>query len=169
MAVSVFIGMGSNLGDLEGQLDSATVAIASLPETELLNCAPRYRSPAIGPGPQPDYLNTVLVIATSLGPVDLLDKLQQIEQRHQRVAAVRWGPRTLDLDILLYGQDCIQLPRLTVPHPRLKDRSFVVYPLHDIAPNLVLPDGTQVAHLLAKSSPQGIVRLSAGESRGSTG
>ncbi len=169
MTVRVFIGMGCNLGDREQQLDSATAAIANLPDTKLLDCAPRYRSPAVGPGPQPDYLNTVIAIATSLAPMDLLGKLQQIERQHKRVRAVRWGPRTLDLDILLYGHDSIGLPRLTVPHPRLKERSFVVYPLHDIAPNLVLPDGTRLAHLLAKSSPQGIVRLSAGESRGSTG
>ncbi len=169
MAVTVFIGMGSNLGDRAQQLDAATAAIANLPGTKLLNCAPRYRSRAVGPGPQPDYLNTVLAIGTSLAPLDLLGRLQQIERRHKRVRAIRWGPRTLDLDILLYGRDRIDLPRLTVPHPRLKERSFVVYPLHDIAPSLVLPDGTALAHLLAKSSPQGIVRLSAGESRGSTG
>lgn len=169
MSVTAYIGLGSNLDEPQRQIDSAIAAIAQLAQTQLIRSAPRYQSTAIGPGPQADYINTVIAVETSLSPMALLGRLQTIEQLHKRERSVRWGPRTLDLDILLYGDTIVQLPTLTVPHPRLKERSFVVYPLHDIAPGLILPDGTVVAHLLANSNPQGIVQLSAGEHCGSTG
>jgi len=102
-------------------------------------------------------------IATTLPPEPLLTALQDIENRQGRRRDIRWGPRTLDLDILLYGDDTLASPRLTVPHPQLKQRNFVLVPLHDLAPALQLPDGTILAELLANTPAAGIVRVTDGD------
>ena len=102
----------------------------------------------MGPADQPDFINAVVAIDTSLGPLVLLDGLQAIENSHHRKrGAVQWGPRTLDLDLLLYGNTRIDESRLTVPHPGMHERSFVLRPLADIAPSLVLPDGRSLQSL----------------------
>lgn len=145
---SVFIGLGSNLDEPVVHVRQALQELSALPHTRLAATSSLYRSKAIGPGDQPDYINAVAQLETLLEPVDLLDQLQDIEQRHGRVRAERWGARTLDLDILLYGNSEISLPRLTVPHPWLKQRNFVLLPLADVAPNLILPDGSALLTLL---------------------
>ncbi|HET8707795.1 MAG TPA: 2-amino-4-hydroxy-6-hydroxymethyldihydropteridine diphosphokinase, partial [Pseudomonadales bacterium] len=115
---------------------------------------------AIGPGEQPDYINAVAELLTELSPIALLDELQQIENDHGRERGeIRWTARTLDLDLLLYNRQQIGTARLNVPHPLLSERNFVLYPLHEIAPDLTLPNGTSVAALLARVSPEGIHRL----------
>ncbi|MBQ0720198.1 MAG: 2-amino-4-hydroxy-6-hydroxymethyldihydropteridine diphosphokinase [Gammaproteobacteria bacterium] len=169
MPARAYLGLGSNLNHPPRQIKSAIQAIAKLPGTRLKCCAPWYQSIAIGPGSQPRYINTAVEIDTVLKPRALLQALQQIEQQQGRKRIVRWGPRTLDLDILLYANQALHTRRLQIPHPRLGERNFVLYPLADIAPGLNLPDGTSLASLLAKSSPAGIVRLNAGGSGGRAG
>jgi 2-amino-4-hydroxy-6-hydroxymethyldihydropteridine diphosphokinase len=169
MPAKVYLGLGSNLNSPPRQIKVALKAIAKLPGTQLEGCAPWYQSIAIGPGCQPRYINTVVAIDTVLKPRALLQALQQIEKQQGRKRIVRWGPRTLDLDILLYARQTLHTQQLKIPHPRLGERNFVLYPLADIAPDLNLPDGTTLARLLANCSPEGIVRLSAGGSGGRTG
>jgi len=169
MPAKVYLGLGSNLNSPARQIKTALKAIAKLPGTQLVSCAPWYQSIAIGPGSQPRYINTVAAIDTVLKPRVLLQALQQIEQQQGRKRIVRWGPRTLDIDILLYARQVLNTQRLKIPHPRLGERNFVLYPLADIAPDLSLPDGTPLARLLANCSPEGIVRLDAGGSGGRTG
>lgn len=160
---NVFIGLGSNLpGDLaspQAHILNALQELDTLPETRLKAASPLYSSRAIGPE-QPDYINAVAHLTTRLSPLDLLDRLQQLEQQHNRVRLEHWGPRTLDLDILLYGTETIDHPRLTVPHAFLKQRSFVLYPLADLAPALVLPCGTPLLRLLDACPADGLKRFS---------
>ena len=103
----------------------------------------------MGPPGQPDYINAVALIATTLEAHELLDRLQALEHQHQRIRQQHWGPRTLDLDLLLYADQRIGTERLTVPHPHMSERSFVLYPLAEITPGLVFPDGTPLSDLLA--------------------
>ncbi|MCB1696943.1 MAG: 2-amino-4-hydroxy-6-hydroxymethyldihydropteridine diphosphokinase [Pseudomonadales bacterium] len=148
---TAFIGLGSNLQDPLRQLRKALLAIAQLPGTAITAVSSAYRSAAVGPGVQPDYLNAVLRLETSLEPVDLLGTLQGIELAQGRVRTVHWGARSLDLDILLYGDRQLATPRLTIPHPALAQRNFVLYPLADVAGlNWVLPDGTDLGTLIAR-------------------
>ena len=150
-----YIALGSNLNQPAAQLQQAVSAIADVAGIRLERISSLYRSTAIGPGEQPDYLNAVVRIATVLPPLLLLDALQAIERAQGRVRRVRWGPRTLDLDILLYGELLISEPRLTVPHPAMSQRNFVLVPLQQIAgPNLLLPDGTELGTLV-KQCPRG--------------
>lgn len=169
MGVTAYIGLGSNLNDPARQLRTGIQAIAQLPETQLIARAHWYQSAAIGPGEQPAYLNTVVAVDTRLQPLELLHALQAIERAQGRQRSVHWGPRTLDLDILLYGDSNIATPELQVPHPYLRLRNFVLLPLADIAPTLVLPDGTLLAQVLANCSPAGIVRVPSGVRDGSPG
>jgi len=134
-----YIGLGSNLQEPLHQVQQAITELAQLPKTQFIAKSRFYKSQAIGPD-QPDFVNAVVLIRTELEPIMLLDELQAIEQIHQRKREMHWGPRTLDLDILLYDNKTIQLPRLSVPHPFLTQRAFVLYPLLDITPELVLPD-----------------------------
>jgi 2-amino-4-hydroxy-6-hydroxymethyldihydropteridine diphosphokinase len=137
-----FIALGSNLDAPLEQVTRATAELAELPGCTLLCVSPWYRSIAVGPGPQPDYINGVAKLSTSAEPLELLDQLQAIENLHQRQRGQRWGARTLDLDILLYGNQVIDFPTLQIPHPRLQQRNFVLYPLFNLAPTLILPDGS---------------------------
>ena len=147
---AAYIALGSNLQDPATQLRSAVTAISQLPDSRVERTSSIYRSVPLGTTAQPDYLNAVLLLATTLPPLRLLDALQQIEQAQGRVRGERWGPRTLDLDILLYGNQKIDSPRLTVPHPAMSQRNFVLYPLLEISDaNLVLPDGTVLDTLVA--------------------
>ncbi|WP_297529355.1 2-amino-4-hydroxy-6-hydroxymethyldihydropteridine diphosphokinase [Thiohalobacter sp.] len=159
-AVRACIGLGSNLGEPERQLRQAVAALASLPESRLLAVSSLYRNPPMGPADQPDYLNAVALLETGLEPEPLLDALQAIERAQGRLRdGTRWGPRTLDLDLLLYGARCIDSPRLQVPHPGLAVRAFVLAPLVEIAPELALPDGRPVATLAAAVDASGLVRV----------
>ena len=157
--VAVYIGLGSNLENPEQQVRQALIEIGDLPETRLAASSGLYRSAPVGPGPQDDYINAVALVQTHLDPQDLLAKLQALETHHGRERTLRWGPRTLDLDILLYGEYRISSPALEVPHPRLAERNFVLFPLSEVAPSLILPDGTRLAELLANVPSRGIVRV----------
>lgn len=160
MTAICHVGLGSNLDHPEAQIAWALGALDTLPATRLDACAPLYRSTAIGPQPQPDYLNTVARLRTELEPIALLHRLQTLETARGRVRGQHWGPRPLDLDILLYDQRCIVEAELVIPHPRLHERNFVLAPLHDLDPLLRLPDGTSIAALLARAGGAGIVRVS---------
>jgi len=129
------IGLGGNLGDAPGTLTIALQALAALSGISIEAASALYRSAAIGPAGQPDYANAVITLETHLSPWQLLDTLQALEQNAGRVRDVRWGARTLDLDLLLYGDQCINDARLTVPHPEMPRRAFVLQPLHDIWPD----------------------------------
>ncbi len=124
-----------------------------------MDVSSNYKTKAIGPGSQPDYINAVALIQTTLEPLALLDHLQFIELKHERERTIHWGARTLDLDILMYGTLTIETPRLTVPHPRIKERAFVLAPLLDLNPDLLLPNGQSIAKLLANCPEQGIFKL----------
>lgn len=162
MTAICHIGLGANLDHPAAQIAWALRALAALPATRLDAVAPLYRSRAIGPQPQPDYLNTAARLRTGLGPRELLRHLQELEAARGRVRGERWGPRPLDLDILLYGESCVAEADLVIPHPRLGERNFVLAPLHDLDPHLRLPDGAAVADLLARAGHAGIVRVSFG-------
>lgn len=142
-----YIALGSNLATPAEQLAEAVNAIRALAGVSILRCSHWYANRAIGPGEQPDYLNGVITVKTSLSSMDLLRELQQIENQQGRVRNERWGPRTLDLDIALYGDIVSDDPVLTLPHPRLCERDFVVLPLLEIAPDLNLPNGTPISDI----------------------
>lgn len=160
--IPAYIGLGGNLGDPAAQLRAALAALADLPHSRLVAVSSLYCSRAIGPGEQPDYLNAAARLDTALDPEALLDALQAIEQVHGRERLVRWGARTLDLDLLLYGDQQIESARLSVPHPRLVERNFVLQPLAEIAPALRLPDGRALQPLAEASGWEGLVRQSDG-------
>jgi 2-amino-4-hydroxy-6-hydroxymethyldihydropteridine diphosphokinase len=156
MAV-VYLALGSNLADPTQQVASALAALKAIPKTELLQCSRFYRTKPLGPQDQPDYLNAVVKLKTELEPEQLLDETQSIELNQGRVReGQRWGPRTLDIDILFYDDMTISTPRLTVPHYDVKNREFMLYPLADIAPYFVFPDGTQLNELLTSVDKNGL-------------
>lgn len=158
MPVRCYIALGSNLKNPMQQVSDAVNEINALTDCQVIAQSTWYQSKAVGPE-QPDYINGVIAIDCELSPIELLDALQAIEKQHQRVREIHWGPRTLDLDILLYGNEQISSPRLTIPHPFLCERIFVLLPLHDIAPDLQLPDGSFLQSHLASCDKQGILRL----------
>lgn len=151
-----WLALGSNLDDPPAQLQRAVDALRRLPGTRVIACSPVYRNPALqlpGQSPQPDYCNAVVAVDTDLAPLPLLDALQAIETAQGRVRGQRWGARTLDLDLLLYGNEVIDHPRLQVPHPAMRERRFVLQPLVDIEPELRLPDGSTAGEWLARCPP----------------
>ncbi len=160
MTTSAYIGLGANLNNPKQQIEVAFKALANLPNTQLLLRSSLYQSPPMGPQDQDDYINAVAKIETSLTPIDLLDQLQSIEKTQGRVRkAERWGPRTLDLDLLLFGDQAIECERLTIPHYGLRQRAFVLLPLQEIAPELKLPDGTPINSIVEELTEQGITKL----------
>jgi 2-amino-4-hydroxy-6-hydroxymethyldihydropteridine diphosphokinase len=126
------VGLGSNLQQPERQLRQALDALRAIAEEGVVKASSLYRSPPMGPQDQPDYINAVAVIETVLEPLELLDQLQQIEQQQGRERKRHWGERTLDLDLLLYGDQSIDHPRLQVPHPGITERSFVLLPMQEV-------------------------------------
>ena len=156
MSVTAYIALGSNLENPGMQLQRAVDEIASVPGIELSGCSQLYLSDPVGPEGQPDYCNAVVKVKTSLEPIALLDAMQAIEQNHGRVRSVRWGPRTLDLDILLYGNQVIESERLTIPHYQMHIRNFVLCPLADISPELVMPNGTSLQALVEENGHNGL-------------
>lgn len=155
--VEVFVAVGSNLGEPLAQARRAIRAMMALPESNLVQASHLYGSRPMGPADQPDYVNAVVRLQTRLAPLALLDQLQKIELEQGRVRKdERWGPRTLDLDLLLYGEQIIQHERLTVPHYGMKEREFVLLPLAELAPDLVLPCGTPLAELVARCPRNGL-------------
>lgn len=138
--MNVYIGLGSNLNHPLKQIEQALDNLAAHPEIEIRAVSSFYGNPPMGPADQPDYVNAVANIATTLSATNLLKFLHSIEQKQHRQRIIKWGPRTIDLDILLYGNQQIDLPNLIIPHPGLMQRVFVVLPLLEIAPNLILPN-----------------------------
>lgn len=144
-----YIAVGSNLADPVRQATQAIAALKRLPCSQFLCASSLYSSTPMGPQDQPDYINAVVAIDTTLSPLSLLDQTQAVELAHGRVRkSDRWGPRTLDLDIILYGDQQIDSERLTIPHYGMHERAFVLCPLAEIAPDLTLPDGRQLQQLL---------------------
>lgn len=146
----VYIALGSNLEHPQAQLTAALQALNALSDSRLTMVSSFYQSKPLGPQDQPDYVNAVACLETSLAPLALLDELQRIEHEQGRVRLRRWGERTLDLDILLYADHIIQSERLTVPHYDMRQREFVIIPLTEIAPHLVLPNGQSIQTLVQK-------------------
>lgn len=158
--VTAYIGLGSNLQNPSEQIHNARLAINTLAQTKELSFSSLYHSPPMGPQDQPDYVNAVMAITTGLSPLELLRGLQSIENASGRVRIERWGARTLDLDILLYDEQIINLPDLIVPHIGIAERAFVLYPLHEIAPQLIIPNKGKLDDLLANCPLAGLTRLS---------
>lgn len=157
----VYLGLGSNLANPLQQLQAAVEALSALPQSRWVGLSSFYASDPLGPTDQPRYVNAVAALDTDLAPLDLLDALQNIEQQQGRErTGERWGPRTLDLDILLFGQHVIQEPRLQVPHYHMQARAFVLYPLAELLPeNYSLPDGRSLQQLLTHCPFEGLERL----------
>ncbi|WP_133407919.1 2-amino-4-hydroxy-6-hydroxymethyldihydropteridine diphosphokinase [Parashewanella tropica] len=147
----VYVALGANLENPSAQLDDACIALKELAESSSFQISPYYGSVPMGEVVQPDYINAVASLETQLSPIELLDALQAIEQQQGRVRLEHWGPRTLDLDMLLYDNVTLTSKRLTLPHYGMKQRSFVLVPLFDLAPELVLPCGTPLRSLITPS------------------
>ena len=155
-----YIGLGSNLADPASQIKTGRTAIRALKGIRELAFSSLYYSFPMGPQDQPDYYNAVIAVETTLLPMVLLRALQTIENAQGRIRKTeRWGARTLDLDILLYNDQIIDLPDLTVPHSGITDRAFVLYPLHEIAPDLQVPGHGALADLLSQSPLAGLKKL----------
>jgi 2-amino-4-hydroxy-6-hydroxymethyldihydropteridine diphosphokinase len=150
-AVRAYVALGGNLGAVADTFAAALAELDALPGTRVVARSPLYRNPPLGGAAQPDYLNAVAALDTGLAPGALLDALLATERRHGRTRdpAGHWGPRTLDLDLVLYGDRVVDLPGLHVPHPRLHERAFVLVPLADLAPDAVVPGRGPVRALLA--------------------
>ncbi|MBJ6727885.1 2-amino-4-hydroxy-6-hydroxymethyldihydropteridine diphosphokinase [Geomesophilobacter sediminis] len=151
MQESVYIGLGANLGDRELALLRAVAELGKLPNTRITALSPFYETEPVGVTDQPKFLNAAARLATALPPLELLDCLKKIEvEVFGRKPSGKWGPRSMDLDILIYGDEVVSEERLTIPHPRLHERRFVLKPLCDIAPDLRHPvQGKTVTELLA--------------------
>jgi 2-amino-4-hydroxy-6-hydroxymethyldihydropteridine diphosphokinase len=154
-----FVGLGANLGDPQGQLRRALLALAGLPGTRLVAASALYRSAPVGHAAQPDFVNAVAEIETRLGAQALLGELLATEARFGRVRTFPDAPRTLDLDLLLYGDRVIAEPGLIVPHPRMHERAFVLAPLAEIAPDIAIPGKGRAKALLAACSDQKIEKI----------
>lgn len=155
----VYIGLGANLGDAAQQLKSAIAALGALPQTRLLRASSLYRTAPVGYLDQPDFINAVAQIETELAPHALLAHLRDIEQRYGRVRSFKDAPRTLDLDMLLYGAQRIDDETLSVPHPRMHQRAFVLAPLTEIAPDCEIPGQGLARDCLAQCADQTISRI----------
>ncbi len=159
--VIAYIGLGANLGDAEATVRAALGALAALPQTRLLAGSRLYRTPAWGRLDQPAFINAAAALETGLAPEALLDQLLALERSHgrERLDGERWGPRTLDLDVLLYGDAVIDSPRLRVPHPHLHERAFALLPLAEIAPQALIPGHGTVQAALAQLETGGLVPI----------
>jgi 2-amino-4-hydroxy-6-hydroxymethyldihydropteridine diphosphokinase len=157
--VTAYVALGSNLLEPRRQLREAFDALACLPATQLVACSSLYRSAPVGYADQPDFVNAVAAIRTALAPRALLDALLALERAHGRVREFPNAPRTLDLDIVLYGEQVIHEPGLSVPHPRMHERAFVVVPLAEIAPQAAVPGRGRVRDLLAGVDTASVTRL----------
>lgn len=156
----VFIGIGSNLLDPKAQVLRGIRAINADPDLDLVSKSSLYSNPPMGPIRQADYVNAVVQVSTTIDIHELLGRLQRIETAHGRTRSPqKWGPRTLDLDILLCGHMSIQSKLLTIPHPGLLERPFVIVPLAEIAPSLVLPNGITTAAMVERLASERLVRL----------
>ena len=162
-----WVALGSNLDAPDEQVRGAFDEIGRLPEVRLVARSPLYRSPPMGPADQPDFVNAVAGLVTRLGPSELLQALHGIERAHgrRRSESARWGPRTLDLDLLVHGQTVCDEPGLTLPHPGIGERNFVLLPLASVAPDLVIPGLGRVATLAQRIAGTGVECLGRLEQR----
>jgi len=152
----VFVGIGSNLGDAQSQVESAISHINKISELEVIRSASLYESKPFGPIDQGNFVNTVVEIACSLEPVELLKTLKEIERTMGRAQGVRWGPREIDLDILLFGSREFSSNDLNLPHPGITHRAFVLVPLAELEPELMLADGLTIGKAISRLE-QGLV------------
>lgn len=160
MTDTAYIGLGSNIGDSQTILATALANIHTSENISIQQCSHLYTSNPMGPQNQPDFVNAVCRITTSLSPIELLDCLQEIENRHGRERnGDKWGPRTLDLDILLFNNVTMSNDRLTLPHYGMAQREFVLVPLFEIAPDMIMLDGKNLAAWVAKRPINGLRRL----------
>jgi 2-amino-4-hydroxy-6-hydroxymethyldihydropteridine diphosphokinase len=158
--VPAYVGLGSNLGDPVRQVRLALAALAELPGTRLVASSALYRNPPMGPVEQPEFVNAVAGLLTALPAAELLRALQAIEDAQgRRRDGPRWGPRTLDLDLLIHGETRLEGATLTLPHPGLAERPFVLIPLLEVAPGLRIPGGARIALLAAATDGGGLARL----------
>lgn len=140
----VYLSLGSNLGDRKAQLQEAVRLLQTNPSISNIKMSSIYETAPVGYLDQYAFLNLVIRLETSLSPLELLDICQEIEQVLHRERLVRWGPRTVDLDVLLYGQEQVATERLTIPHPRMYERTFVLVPLQELMPSLILPEDLEM-------------------------
>ena len=154
-----YIGLGSNMNSPKQQIKSAIESIEKIAAIQVLMVSSLYKSKPMGPQNQHDYINAVAKIDTDLIPYELLECMQDIENDQGRIRKERWGPRTLDLDILLFGQQQIETPTLTIPHYGMRQREFVLYPLYEIAPSLIFADGCTLKQLIDEVPLNGITQL----------
>ncbi|MCJ7797338.1 MAG: 2-amino-4-hydroxy-6-hydroxymethyldihydropteridine diphosphokinase [Thermoleophilia bacterium] len=159
----VYLSLGSNQGHSRRLLEEAVRALGDLPHTRVIARSGLYRTAPVGRVDQPDFLNQVIGLRTTLAPHDLLDVTQGLERAAGREPGLRWGPRTLDIDLLWYDGQRVDSERLQLPHPRLAERRFVLEPLAELAPGLVLADGATVAEALKKTTDQAVERCDATE------
>ena len=162
MENDAYIAIGSNQGDREFYLLRAVAEIGKIPDTKVTGLSPFYETTPVGVADQPNFYNAVLRLSTRLSPHDLLKALQNIEDNvFKRKRTVKWGPRSMDLDILLYGNQIVNSPELVVPHPQMSSRRFVLQPLSDLAPELIHPEvGLSIKQLLnALKSDETVVRI----------
>lgn len=157
----IYVALGSNLQQPIQQLQQACDHLQSTPDIQLLKASRIYKSFPVGPQDQPDFYNAVVVIESALSSQQLLSELQRIEQLQQRVRFRHWGPRTIDLDLILYGDNIINNDNLIVPHPRMKERHFVLLPLADLDSELIFPDGTKLNDLIKSLDTHDIQPVSA--------
>ena len=150
MSKTAFVGIGSNLGDREGNLRCAVELLSAEDGIDIVSVSEIRETDPVGPVEQAPFLNGAVRIETDLAPRELLQRLLGVEQRLGRVRGKRWGPRTIDLDLLLYGDEVVDEPGLTVPHPRLHERRFALEPLSDLAPGLEIPGSGPISALLAE-------------------
>ncbi len=155
-----YIAIGSNLDDPAAQVRSALRHLAAVERTRLVVSSRLYRSAPLGPQDQPEFVNAAAGVLTQLSPRELLTQLKEIERSMGRVSpVVRWGPRRIDLDLSMYGDQRVNEPDLTVPHPGVPERNFVLYPLRDIAPEVIVPGHASVASLAERIGDAGIVPI----------
>jgi 2-amino-4-hydroxy-6-hydroxymethyldihydropteridine diphosphokinase len=154
-----YVGLGANLGEPRRQLTEAIIAMSGLPETRLARHSSFYRTAPVGFAEQPEYLNAVAALDTRLAPGVLLEGLQGIERRHHRERSFPNAPRTLDLDLLLFGDERISRPGLTVPHPRMHERAFVLQPLLELDSEISIPGKGKASALLSACSSQKVERI----------
>ena len=159
MSTTVYVALGANLSNPVQQIQDAVLALQKIAVASIVKVSPLYRSVPMGDVEQPDYVNGVARFNTDLTPLALLDALQEIENTQGRVREVRWGPRTLDLDILLYGTYVIDEPRLSIPHYGMKQRSFVLIPLADIDAQLILPCNTELKSLITREMRAELIQI----------
>lgn len=154
--LSVFLGFGANLGDRYGQIKKALALVHALPETKIIKLSSLYETAPVGYADQGSFINGVCELETTLPPMQLLQLLLSIEDSLGRIRTIRWGPRTIDLDILFYNHLILHEHDLIIPHPAIAERGFVLYPLAEIAPHFIHPEkGSDIARLLEKYRENG--------------